>query len=105
MGTLCKSAAVLKIVESSKTLAKLYKDFGCQTLNTLIVQKAHETSSCHSSVLIEQDFRVRPPSQQQMQTFISASSELFGRTYAYLGLHGNPASIDILVSQSQLTSK
>ena len=63
VGQLTKCAAILKVVESGAVLNKLFKEFGCETHNVIVAQKALETTSCHSTVLIEQDFRVRPPSQ------------------------------------------
>ena len=53
VGLLTKSATILKVFESCSALNKLYKEFSCETHNVVVVQKALETTSCHSTVLIE----------------------------------------------------
>lgn len=66
VGQVCEAISILKIVINHATLTKLYKDFNCPTLNVVVAQKDLETSSCYSTVLIEQDYRVRPSTATQM---------------------------------------
>lgn len=66
VGLLTKTASILKVVESTTVLSKLYKEFNCETHNVVVAQKALETTSCNATVMIEQDFRVRPPSPKQI---------------------------------------
>ena len=62
--------SILKIVESQSTLDKLFLEFKCYTLNVILAQRPIESTNSISSVLIEQDYRVRPLPQSQMQIFV-----------------------------------
>ena len=66
VGAVCKAARILKVIESQNILEKLFTEFNCYTLNVVLVQRPIESSNCYSTILIEQDYRIRPVSQSQI---------------------------------------
>ena len=60
VGTVTRVATILKVVESQAILRKLLSEFNCYTLNVILAQKPVETSDYYSTVLIMQDYRIRP---------------------------------------------
>ena len=102
VGLVCKTISILKIVVNQATLTKLYKEFNCPTLNVVLAQKDLETSSCYSTVLIEQDYRVRPSTATQLQIFAQGQRELFVLAKALFTMHSN--SLETLTAFSQKCS-
>ena len=70
-----------------------------------------ETSNCNSTVLIEQDYRARPPSQNQIQIFAHAQKELAIRLQQYFAIARegqdtveNASTLDNLIENSRKLS-
>jgi len=104
-----KAVQIVKVVEQASLAAKLWREFGCQTLNIVLVQKAVETTSCFSTVLIEQDYRIRPLTPMQMQILALGQKDLLSRTISLVSLHLDSESetnaLGRLVAKSQDLSK
>ena len=66
VGAICRAPAILKVVESTKILEKLQTEFNCYILNVLVSQRPVETINYFSSILIKQDYRIRPANQSQI---------------------------------------
>ena len=60
VGAVCKATSILKVIESQNILEKLYTEFNCYTLNVVLAQRPIESTNCYSTILIEQDYRIRP---------------------------------------------
>ena len=72
IGKICKCLSILKIVESQNILEKLFLEFNCYTLNVVLAQRPIESTNCYSTILIEQDYRIRPVAKSQIQIFVQA---------------------------------
>jgi len=75
VGVLTKSVMILKVVESQAILEKLVTEFNCHTLNVILAHKPVETQDCYSTVLIKQDYRIRPLTKLQFQIFAHTQKE------------------------------
>ena len=79
VGAITRVVTILKVVESQAILNKLLTEFNCYTLNVILAQKPVETSDCYSTVLIRQDYRIRPLTLPQIQIFAQAQKEFLLR--------------------------
>ena len=69
VGLITSTPHILKVVETAELVEKLETEFGCRVKTVVLEEERIETSDCHSTVLIKQDYRLRPASLPQMQIF------------------------------------
>ena len=67
--------------DSHEVAERLVNGFNCHILNALVAERPPEARvKCYSTVLIEQDYRIRPIQQAQIQIFAQAQKDLLVRT-------------------------
>lgn len=84
VGAVTRAPTILKVIETQTVLEKLKREFGCTMQNTVVEERRVETSDCNSTVLIRQDYRLRPANLGQMKIFAQAQKELLVRVVSRL---------------------
>ena len=67
MADFMENTSLLKIVDDQSTVTKLHEEFDCYPLNVILSSRPLEKADYSSSVLSQQDYRVRPMTSEQYQ--------------------------------------
>ena len=69
LSEITSSHLLIKILADVNTAHSLFRDFSCQFESTLVFSNPSPDFNLYSSVLTEEDYRLRPLSENQLKQF------------------------------------